>query len=171
MNWDAIGAVGEIVGALAVVATLAYLALQVRASTRESEANAYAVTADHTATIRGQFMEHADVWARGNAGAELSPSERIVFDELVLSRADHHFFAFGRSLTRGSSREGIHVGEFALFLHEHPAACATWRTQHGSLMKSRTRIGVTTDRTGRDFGGMVEDAITALEGMEKAAAA
>ena len=30
MNWDAIGAVGEIVGALAVVLTLAYLALQVR---------------------------------------------------------------------------------------------------------------------------------------------
>ncbi len=30
MNWDAIGAIGEIIGALAVVATLAYLALQVR---------------------------------------------------------------------------------------------------------------------------------------------
>ena len=30
MNWDAIGAVGELVGALAVVLTLGYLALQVR---------------------------------------------------------------------------------------------------------------------------------------------
>ena len=30
MNWEALGAVGEIVGALAVVVTLAYLALQVR---------------------------------------------------------------------------------------------------------------------------------------------
>ena len=30
MNWDAIGAMGEIVGALAVVATLTYLATQVR---------------------------------------------------------------------------------------------------------------------------------------------
>ena len=34
MNWEAIGAVGEIVGALAVVVTLAYLAIQVRNSTR-----------------------------------------------------------------------------------------------------------------------------------------
>ena len=32
MNWDAIGAVGEIVGALAVLITLAYLAVQVRHS-------------------------------------------------------------------------------------------------------------------------------------------
>lgn len=30
MNWDAIGAVGEIVGALAVVISLVYLASQIR---------------------------------------------------------------------------------------------------------------------------------------------
>ena len=40
MNWDAIGAVGEITGAIAVVATLAYLALQVRfAKTVAAESN------------------------------------------------------------------------------------------------------------------------------------
>ena len=33
MNWEAIGAVGEIVGAIAVIATLAYLAIQVRQNT------------------------------------------------------------------------------------------------------------------------------------------
>ena len=30
MNWEAIGALGEVVGAIAVVLTLAYLAIQVR---------------------------------------------------------------------------------------------------------------------------------------------
>lgn len=30
MNWDAIGAIGEIVGAIAVVATLIYFAIQMR---------------------------------------------------------------------------------------------------------------------------------------------
>ena len=39
MNWHAIGAVGQMIGALAVVVTLAYLALQVRASTKELAAN------------------------------------------------------------------------------------------------------------------------------------
>ena len=34
MNWDAVGAVGEIVGAAAVVVTLIYLAAQVRAGNR-----------------------------------------------------------------------------------------------------------------------------------------
>ena len=30
MNWEALGAIGEVVGAIAVVLTLAYLAIQVR---------------------------------------------------------------------------------------------------------------------------------------------
>ena len=34
MNWEAIGAVGEVVGAIAVVATLVYLATQIRQNTK-----------------------------------------------------------------------------------------------------------------------------------------
>jgi hypothetical protein len=34
MNWEAIGAVGEIVGAIAVVVTVGYLAFQIRQNTR-----------------------------------------------------------------------------------------------------------------------------------------
>jgi hypothetical protein len=33
MNWDAIGAMGEILGALAVLVTLIYLAVQIRQNT------------------------------------------------------------------------------------------------------------------------------------------
>ena len=35
MNWDAIGAIGEIVGAIAVVATLGYLAVQIRENSKQ----------------------------------------------------------------------------------------------------------------------------------------
>ena len=38
MNWDAIGAVGEITGALAVVLTLGYFGIQIRAA-REAAAD------------------------------------------------------------------------------------------------------------------------------------
>jgi hypothetical protein len=37
MNWDAIGAVGEIIGALAVVVSVVYLAAQVKKQTTESQ--------------------------------------------------------------------------------------------------------------------------------------
>ena len=45
MNWDAIGAIGEILGAFAVVASLIYLAVQVRQQNAESRiSSAHVVT-------------------------------------------------------------------------------------------------------------------------------
>lgn len=40
MNWEAIGAIGEIIGAAAVVISLGYLAVQIRAQNAESRAAA-----------------------------------------------------------------------------------------------------------------------------------
>jgi hypothetical protein len=41
INWDAIGAVGEVVGAAGVIATLAYLALQIRHSWKATGVETY----------------------------------------------------------------------------------------------------------------------------------
>ena len=41
MNWDAIGAIGEVLGAVAVVVTLAYLALQMRQNTKALTTSMY----------------------------------------------------------------------------------------------------------------------------------
>ena len=41
MNWEALGAIGEIVGAVAVVITIAYLAVQIRQNSRSLRAAAY----------------------------------------------------------------------------------------------------------------------------------
>lgn len=38
MNWDALGAIGELIGAVAVVSTLIYLAIQIRQNTRHVQA-------------------------------------------------------------------------------------------------------------------------------------
>ena len=39
MNWDAVGALGEVIGALAVVVSLLYLAVQIRNQSKESRLN------------------------------------------------------------------------------------------------------------------------------------
>lgn len=40
MNWDAIGAIGEVVGAISVVVTLFYLSIQIRQNTRSNTVSA-----------------------------------------------------------------------------------------------------------------------------------
>jgi hypothetical protein len=166
MNWDAIGAVGEMIGSLAVVVTLVYLAVQVRASTVESEASHFYMNAEQIGEMRGRFMEHADVWVKGNAGGELSASERFVFDELVTLKGGHHFTLFRRTLVRGTGREGIHVAEIAEFFHRYPAAYRIWRSQVESTQLARRRLDVFRDDR---WPRAVTEAVAALEGMEESA--
>lgn len=54
MTWEAAGALGEIIGAIAVIATLVYLTIQVRESVRASRA--VAVT-DATAAVQAWYLE------------------------------------------------------------------------------------------------------------------
>ena len=88
MNWEAIGAIGEVVGALGVVVTLGYLAYQIRQNTAQLEhstrtAKAAAVNASN-ATLREnrqsifEDAEMAEIFLRGNtAPQELSEVDRL----------------------------------------------------------------------------------------------
>lgn len=54
MNWEAIGTIAEIVGALAVVVTLAYLAVQIRDGARASRS---AAVTDATTAMQAWYQE------------------------------------------------------------------------------------------------------------------
>ena len=71
MNWEAIGAVGEIPGASGVVITLLYLATQIRQSTRQARAGAYQTLTDTGAAIIQMIVqdkEMAHLWYMGLNG-------------------------------------------------------------------------------------------------------
>jgi len=58
MNWDAIGAIAEVIGALAVLITLAYLAVQVRQNStqlREAARLAKIASLDNTVVMFSRF--------------------------------------------------------------------------------------------------------------------
>ena len=89
MNWEALGAVGEIVGAGGVIVSLLYLASQVRSNSRQlRHASAQAVL-DKLNGLIGQlaFVPGAgDVWSRGLSGLNaLEDDEEIVrFSSMML---------------------------------------------------------------------------------------
>jgi len=82
MNWEAIGAIGEIVGASAVVVSLVYLASQIRIQNRESRAaSVHQVIEGYRSSISALHEpEMADVWISAIADFEgLDPSQRLRF--------------------------------------------------------------------------------------------
>ena len=92
MNWDAVGAIGEAVGGVAVILTLIYIARQIRQSTGA------VLVASHAAMLTAlRSTRHAvaldaalaDIVVRGEAGMQgLSELEARRFEELVLSQFD-----------------------------------------------------------------------------------
>jgi hypothetical protein len=89
MNWDALGAIGEIVGAAGVIVSLLYLASQVRNNSRQlRHASAQAVL-DKLNGLIGQLAFTAgagDVWTRGLSGLDaLNDDEELVrFSSMLL---------------------------------------------------------------------------------------
>ena len=88
MNWDAIGAIGEIVGALAVVVTLIYLAIQIRSSNKHSELESFRHNGDGLNQLCDMFShspERASIVNRGRESlANLTEDERMVFQHMHL---------------------------------------------------------------------------------------
>lgn len=93
MNWEAIGAVSEIIGAAAVLATLAFLAIQIRDGQQvQRESNEIARSEardkayDHFAGFRRLVASDAEVtriWLAGCAEEALDPADEERFRQLA----------------------------------------------------------------------------------------
>ena len=82
MSWEAAGAIGEIIGAAAVVVSLSYLASQIRTQNREARAaSVHQVMHEYSEAIsRLHEPEMADIWVRAHEDFDsLSPRQRLRF--------------------------------------------------------------------------------------------
>ena len=81
MNWEAIGAIGEVVGAVAVIATLIYLALQIRQNTAALRSTATQAAHDQAGNLYNILCSDSDMASIYRRGA-LAPEE-LTDDELA----------------------------------------------------------------------------------------
>lgn len=89
MNWNAIGAVGELLGAIGVILSLVYLGGQIRQNTRtQRRSNLGDVAGDLSAVLRSVSTdpELSSLVLRGLADlGALNPNERYQFDAFLYS--------------------------------------------------------------------------------------
>lgn len=94
MNWDAVGAIAELVGAIGVVASLAYLAMQIRQNTQHIDFNTKAIRTGTYQNFSNTFGHFEDlllendklgsIWVRGlNDEPDLGHEDRILFNNLA----------------------------------------------------------------------------------------
>ena len=108
MNWDALGAIGESIGAAGVIASLLYLAVQVRANTRAAAVEAKLESTRLLTEFTDQLIrspELNDLLLRGRKSLDsLSPDEYYRFSNMCL-KAFWYFSAGYFQFRKGTLRE------------------------------------------------------------------
>ena len=116
MNWEAIGAIGELVGAVGVIATLGYLAFQIRQNTRQIQQNELAtqaaVTNASVLALRDArksvyaTAEVVELWLKGLADPdELSENDYYRFRLIMQNAIDGIWDVYSQTMTTGLSPE------------------------------------------------------------------
>ena len=101
MNWEAIGAVGEILGATGVIVTLLYLAVQIRNQSRQTTATTIHAASTSNMLMTAEFLRYVDTWQKVVTGApfEDETEERkgiLLFNLVMVENQDlYHQFQTG----------------------------------------------------------------------------
>ena len=138
MNWQAIEAIGQVVGAVLVGVTLIYLAIQMRQNTAALKSSTFL----SVSTLMGSNMEifaiHADfapLFIKAQAGLDaLSAAERVRFGFLMMMSfrrvetvvVQRHLGAIDADLTHGFERS-------ALSALRAPGTRQWWETAKGGF--------------------------------------
>ena len=108
MNWEALGAIAEILGSVGVILTLIYLAVQIRQSAKESHANSVHLLNLQIATIGDRLSndaEMADIWVRGSESmASLLPAEKVRYGAAlaqIFIASSTQYYLYSRKLVPG----------------------------------------------------------------------
>jgi hypothetical protein len=84
MSWEAIGAIGEVVGAAAVIASLIYLAAQIRQNSRTIRRSSARHTGEKNAVALRALADYSELFSGDFLGldrlATLDPPQRTRFD-------------------------------------------------------------------------------------------
>jgi hypothetical protein len=93
LNWEAISAIAEVVGVIAVVISLIYLAVQVKGNTHQLEQSEQANRTQNLQAVCDNYNEwrqmlavpgNGDIWIRGiNDLNGLDHNERVIFNNLA----------------------------------------------------------------------------------------
>lgn len=158
MNWDAVGAVAESLGAFGVIASVLYLAYEVRSNTRTMRADAGTRAQMEWAHFNFAWSEHRDrdamarVFDPDQTLAEFSESERIALTFTLRSFAQQveaQFFQYESGLLNAEVWTA-HLKAFA-GLTQFPAAAEWWSGERTLPLYTKSFIDCVAGAGNVDF--------------------
>ena len=137
MKFEKFKDVAELIGIVAIVASLIFVGLQMRQEQRIALAEAFNSTLMSRFELAEAFKDDIDIWLAGSSGQELSDEERAKFELLVYQLNDNWFFMYTQ-LGQLQSQEELKflVNTYARILYNNPGALEVWRTKEAALTEN-----------------------------------
>lgn len=133
MNWDAVGAIGEIAGAIAVFLTLLYLAVQLKQNTASTRASTYSKTTDGWHNyLQSQTIEDLELMIKlATDYKNLSNPEfyrGYYLCRALFRRMEHDYFQY-RAGTFDSGTWNAYSASFQQDTFNNPGIRVMWKLQ------------------------------------------
>ena len=141
MDFRKFNEVAELVGIVAIVASLVFVGLELRQSQAIARADIEASYAAASIEMASLVSENSEVWAKGIAGQELGESETEVFESIITALSDRIWSNQEqmRLLKSDEAADAI-VHEFAAFLHQRPGVRRAWVAREERLKADRETL-------------------------------
>ena len=142
MNWTAIAAIGQIIAAVGVIATLLYLSVQIRQNTEQSRiASSQVIDGSLMSSFDPIYIpENSELWTKGHFSPErLTEHESHMFD-MLMARLFQSFNLIAGHHARGLYDEEMFrtIANYFGNLVVTPGGKA-WRTKYWSFPTSVAR--------------------------------
>jgi hypothetical protein len=143
MNWEALGAIADLVSAIVVVVSVLYLAAQIRQGTRQARlGSTQAINASNDSAFDPIYIpENSAIFAKGQAEyPNLTGHERMVFD-MLMARLTGSLAASTYQHDQGAYDRELYLGALRYFsrFFSSPGGLAWFRANGSAFTASLTR--------------------------------
>lgn len=121
----------EIVGIVAVVASLVFVGMEIRQSARAASEEGIAGDLANMIAVESLVTANPDIWHRGCMGEDLSPPDQMVYTHIYHAYEFLHFMRWLRgNIGVHDAGEGLAIDNFAMNLYRSPGIQKEWQ-RHG----------------------------------------
>lgn len=136
MNWEAVGAIGEVLGAATVVATLGYLAVQIRQNTKAVRIQTHQAIMDSSNRIADSMAEqnYDGMYRKGRKDPDSCSAEELAKFKLIAGQVMNFYEGLYLHHQSGAIDEDFFVNRWKTFhrIMQQPGFRRMWSDMAGS---------------------------------------
>ena len=141
MEFKKFNEIAELVGIVAIVASLIFVGLEMRQSQKIALAEIEANHVSASVEIQSLISDNSEVWTRGIANEELDDSDAAIFESMLVALSDRNWSLQYqmRLLDRHDYADAV-VHQFAAYLHRRPGLRRAWTEREANMKADRELV-------------------------------